>query len=306
MSRFKQCALTLVLVMIFGGCEAEEVSSPGQRIVAIGDIHADIGAARAAFQLAGAIDANDHWIGGDLIVVQLGDLIGRSYEEREVLDFALAVKERAAAAGGNVYFLIGNHEVFGAEMELRWVADEAYAGYENIEGLNVEASHIAELPAEKRARTAALSPGAIYAASFANFSAVLQLGDTIFAHGGVTPIWAEYGIDRINDEVSQWFAGTTEQPAPVLGRDPRHLDDNVTMSRHFATEVGDEECALLDESLEIIGAKRMIVAHTVQDTITSYCDEKVWAIDVGMSRFYGGNIEVLELIDDEVTAVLRR
>jgi hypothetical protein len=304
MSRLMQCATCLVLVTLLSGCEAEPSSPPDQRVVAIGDLHADIGAARAAFQLAGATDKNDQWIGGDLIVVQLGDLIGRSYEEREVLDFVLTVKESAAAAGGHVYLLVGNHEVFGAEMELRWVEDEAYAAYEDIEGLDVEAPRVAELPAEKRARVAALSPGGTYGANFSEFPAVLQLGDTVFAHGGVTPIWAEYGIDRINDEIGRWFAGEIEQPAPALGRDPRLLDDNVMMSRHFSQDVGEEECALLDESLKILGAKRMIVAHTVQDTITSYCNEKVWAIDVGMSRYYGGNIEVLELVDDEVTKIL--
>lgn len=305
MSRLKQCARYLLLVAVLGGCEAEPTSPTGQRLVAIGDLHADIGSARAAFQLAGAIDENDQWIGGDLIVVQLGDLIGRSYEEREVLDFALAVQKSAAAGGGHVHFLVGNHEVFGAAMELRWVEDEAYAGYEDVEGLDIEVPRIAELPAEKRARASALSPGGTYGAKLAEFPAVLQLGDTVFAHGGVTPIWAEYGIDRINDEVARWFAGETEQPLPSLGYDAGHLDDNVMMSRHFSKDVGEEECALLDESLEILGAKRMIVAHTVQDTITSYCNEKVWAIDVGMSRAYGGNIEALELVDDKVTAVLR-
>jgi hypothetical protein len=39
------------------------------------------------------------------------------------------------------------------------------------------------------------------------FPAVLRIGDTIFAHGGVTPYWAGYGIDRINEEVGLWFAG---------------------------------------------------------------------------------------------------
>jgi len=62
---------------------------------------------------------------------------------------------------------------------------------------------------------------------------------------------------------------------------------------------------MLDESLRILGARRMIVAHTVQESITSNCDQKVWAIDVGMSRYYGGKIEVLEIINDEVVAVLQ-
>jgi hypothetical protein len=49
----------------------------------------------------------------------------------------------------------------------------------------------------------------------------------------------------------------------------------------------------------------MIVAHTVHPRITPRCDNKVWAIDVGMSRAYGGNIEVLEIVNDETLKVLR-
>ena len=46
------------------------------RVVAIGDVHADLTALRAALRTAGAIDAGDAWVGGELTVVQLGDLIG--------------------------------------------------------------------------------------------------------------------------------------------------------------------------------------------------------------------------------------
>jgi hypothetical protein len=50
----------------------------------------------------------------------------------------------------------------------------------------------------------------------------------------------------------------------------------------------------------------MIVAHTVQPTITPRCDGKVWAVDVGMSRAYGGPIEVLQIVGDEQVSVLGR
>jgi hypothetical protein len=40
----------------------------------------------------------------------------------------------------------------------------------------------------------------------------------------------------------------------------------------------------------------MVVAHTVQEHgITSACDDKLWRIDVGLAKLYGGPIEVLEL-----------
>jgi hypothetical protein len=31
---------------------------------------------------------------------------------------------------------------------------------------------------------------------------------------------------------------------------------------------------------------------------------KVWAVDVGMSRYYGGEVQVLEVIDDEILQIV--
>ena len=61
---------------------------------------------------------------------------------------------------------------------------------------------------------------------------------------------------------------------------------------------------MLSESLDLLRAKRMIVAHTVQDSITSHCDGRVWVVDVGMSRSYGGVIQVLEILDDETVSII--
>ncbi|MCK5324979.1 MAG: metallophosphoesterase [Woeseiaceae bacterium] len=284
--------------------DSKHSHNSAQRVVVIGDIHADIGAAREAFRIAGGTDENSNWIGGDLIIVQLGDFIGRSYEDREVIEFILAVRKGAETAGGKVHVLIGNHEVFGARSELRWVPDSAYAAFDGIPGLDLDNPLIAHLPVSRRARSAALMPGGLFARQLAEFPAVLRLGDTIFVHGGVTPHWAAYGIARINEEVSQWFAGESDQPLSARGMDPGHFDDSVMMSRHFSEDVDEDDCAMLEESLRILGAKRMIVGHSVQKSITARCDEKVWAVDVGMSRYYGGNLQVLDIIDDEKISII--
>ena len=62
-------AFTLTLLVVATSCVGEDE----QRIVAFGDVHGDLEAARGALRLAGAIDEQDRWSGGDLIVVQTGD-----------------------------------------------------------------------------------------------------------------------------------------------------------------------------------------------------------------------------------------
>src|SRR2546426_10315206 len=71
-----------------------------KRAVAIGDLHGDIAGARAALRAAGAIDAADQWLGGDLTVVQLGDILDRGDDEAKIIDLLERLDRDARAAGG--------------------------------------------------------------------------------------------------------------------------------------------------------------------------------------------------------------
>jgi hypothetical protein len=272
--------------------------TPG-RIVVIGDLHADLANARRAFRLAGAIDHRDAWIGGPLVVVQMGDLIGRGREDRAVLEFAVALQARARAAGGTLHILVGNHEVFAARPDHRWVDPAAFAAFDTLPDLNLRDPRVLALPLRERARFAALMPGGRFATQIAAFPAVLRLGDTVFAHGGVLPLWARYGVDRINDDVQAWLLGRAGEPRATLGLDDGSADDGVMWSRHFSTVAEPGICALADESLSLLGARRMVVAHTVQRAITSRCNGRIWAVDVGISSYYGGRLQVLEIVGDQ-------
>src|SRR5215208_5821964 len=48
-----------------------------KRLVAIGDLHGDLGGTRSALKAAKAIDDQDRWIGRDLVIVQTGDVLDR-------------------------------------------------------------------------------------------------------------------------------------------------------------------------------------------------------------------------------------
>ena len=120
-------------------------------------------------------------------------------------------------------------------------------------------------------------------------------------HGGVVPRWARYGVERINEEVRQWLLGRAPEPDSALGVDD---GDRVMWTRQFSWNVTAAACGELAESLRILGARRMIVAHTVHPEITPDCDGRVWKVDVGMSRAYGGQVQVLEILDDTVLRVL--
>jgi hypothetical protein len=64
------------------------------------------------------------------------------------------------------------------------------------------------------------------------------------------------------------------------------------------------KCEHLSRVLTRLSAERLIVGHTVQtDGITRACGGKVWRIDVGLSRYYGGKVSVLEIRGDNLRII---
>ena len=59
---------------------------------------------------------------------------------------------------------------------------------------------------------------------------VLQIGSTVFVHGGVLPAHAAYGVERINAETRAWLSG--EQPRMPGFLNGRHA---VVWARDYST-----------------------------------------------------------------------
>jgi hypothetical protein len=268
---------------------------PAARIVAIGDVHGDLEATQRAFRLAGAIDEEGNWIGGDLVVVQVGDQIDRGDEEQDVLDWLQALTIEARQSGGALHVLNGNHELMNAKLDLRYVTPAGYLDFEDAVEVDDADSLLTTFEEEQRARVAAFRPGGPYARLLAERNVAIIVGETVFVHGGLVPEHAEYGLERMNREVRSWLLGLSPEPELFARK------GSPVWDRHYSDEVDEADCSLLARTLEILGARRMVVGHTVQEEgITSYCGGAVWCIDVGIARHYGGELEVLEIMGGQV------
>jgi hypothetical protein len=245
-----------------------------KRLVAVGDLHGDFEATRAALRAAGAIDERDAWIGGDLVIVQTGDVLDRGDDESKILELLERLDGEARKAGGAVIQLLGNHELMNAARDYRYVTP---AGMRDFGG----------------ARERALDPGGAWAKRLARFNVVAIVGDTVFSHAGVLPEWVNR-VDEINLTSRCWLDGQ----AGGAGEPPIALTSDT--SPVWTREYGMPEvaCQQVDIALAMVGAKRMVVGHTVQQNgVNAACDGKLWRIDVGLAKLYGGPIEVLELGD---------
>ena len=265
--------------------------------MAIGDLHGDLLATRAALRLAGAIDDKDHWIGGKLVVVQTGDQLDRGDGEHAILDLLDRLADEARAAGGALIPLDGNHEVMNVQLDFRYVTDAGFKDFAAAPG--APDPRAGALPEAQRSRAGAFAPGGPFAKRLARRGIIAVVGDTVFVHGGLLPKHVRYGIDRMNREVSAWMDGSAREiPAIVTA------EDGPIWLRRYSAAADADDCRVLKETLAMIPARRMVVGHTVQrGGISAACAEQVWRIDVGLSSFYGGKTEVLEIAGDAVRAL---
>lgn len=271
-----------------------------ERVVAIGDLHGDLAATKKALVLAGAIDEKDEWVGGKLVVVQTGDLLDRGDDEPDILDLLARVQERARKARGALHVLNGNHEVMNVAGDFRYVTADGFRDYKDAPLVGQRGKQAVLLPEEQRGRAAAFLPGGEVAKKLAERPVVVVVGDTVFAHGGVLPGHVRYGIGKLNDETRRWMSGETQRPPEILVGDTAPI-----WTREYSDgEPSSRACSALETVLGDLGVRRMVVGHTVQKNgVSSACGDKVWRIDVGMARHYGGRAAVLEIRGQSVRAL---
>ena len=262
------------------------------RIVAVGDVHGDLAATRAALRLAGAVDREDDWVGGELVVVQTGDQLDRGDDDRAILELFEALEGKARAAGGAFHVINGNHETLNVMGDFRYVTARAMAAFSDVAPEGALAAVVGRYPRGQRGRAAAFLPGGMYARRLGRRNTIVIVGDTVFVHGGITRAHVRRGVGKINREIMRWMQGQTfRPPASVTG------PDSPVWARMYSDGEPDAEtCGVLAEVLSRLEVSRMVVGHTVQKRgISSGCGGRVWRIDVGMSEYYGGRVEVLEI-----------
>lgn len=272
------------------------------RIVAIGDLHGDLTATRRVLRLAGAIDADDRWVGGALVVVQTGDQLDRGDDEQAILDLITRLEDEARRAGGAFIALNGNHEIMNVLGDFRYVTAAGAHDFDGVAGARLDAPALGAVEAELRGRAAAFVPGAPYALRLAQRHIVAIVGSTAFVHGGILPEHVP-GLAQLDADVQALLRGELQgDPGPVV--DAIMNPQAPVWTRDFSSTEDPEVCARLGQSLTALGVTRMVVGHTVQkEGIRSACDDRVWRIDVGLAAHYGGPTQALEIRGDTVTVL---
>lgn len=284
-------ARILVIGMTVVGACAPAVDAPARpvapaealrpvRVVAVGDLHGDLGATREVLAMAGVLGEGDRWTGGETVLVQTGDVLDRGDEGRQVLDLLRSLAAQAEAAGGRAVMLVGNHEAMNVLGDWRYVSPGDVAAYGGEE-----------------ARREALSRDGVHGSWIVGSPAAVQVGDTVFVHGGISASLAALGLDALNDGVRA-----------ALRREgiPSFLDDRGPLwYRGYLEGREPDVCIEAREALGTLGAARMVMGHTTRPDgrIAVRCGGALVAIDTGISSARGKHVAALELVGRDARAL---
>ena len=137
---------TLVYLALYlrGGQDSQQYTPPVEgssddrierttRIIAVGDLHGDIGNAQMVLEMARVVDSYGNWSGDVDVFVQTGDIIDRCVvavrahscncltdkwlsgdDTIELFDWMEDLRSQAQGAGGRVMSHLGNHEWMNA------------------------------------------------------------------------------------------------------------------------------------------------------------------------------------------------
>lgn len=259
--------LMICVSLVIGDC----------RIVAIGDLHGDLENAQRVLRTARILDADNHWAAGCSTLVQTGDIVDRGPQSLETLDFFRNLQTEASILGGEVIMLIGNHELL------------------NFEG----ATHYANSDEKNRVGgddkwRALFAPGGKYRKWMMELDIISMVNQTVFVHAGVLPSFAGMGVAGLN-RIFRLQVKRGKFGHGVLG------DEGPLWTRAIITKSMAGECSALEMSLNLLGAKRMVIGHTIQNDLRvhTYCGGRLVAIDVAISRAISGKHPgCVELVDD--------
>ena len=219
---------------------------------AIGDIHGQFEAYARLLRRNGLADAALNWSGGDATLWLLGDFVDRGEGGSDAVELTIRLQEQAAAAGGQVQAVIGNHDLL---LLAAWrfpeyrttYGDTLYEWWRGMGG---------------RKRDLEALDGKAFE-WLGHLPALVKQDDTLFLHGDCA-LYLELG--QTVEEVNAAFREATERP--------ERLDRLLSA---FAEHGGFEETGKVtaEAYLKRFGVSRLVHGHTPIDKVTPQQPEEV-------------------------------
>lgn len=269
-------------VTLKGEFEPEESSyEKPSKFFVTSDIEGNIQAFVLMLREAGIIDVDYNWIYGDGHLVYLGDMFDRGDYVTESLWLLYHLEAQAEKAGGNVHFILGNHDIMQFYSDFRYVNAKYFQNFPLLgETLFSYLGKDSELGRWLRSK-----------------NLLTRLGDILFVHAGIRKDLAElYSKGELTDQIIN-NTGREHMEEHYMSKgntDPFYYPSRLYWDRNIAQEKYTPE--EVDTIMTSFNCNKLILGHTVYEEPTYIYNDKVIMADVPHGENYFDNGFVQGLI----------
>jgi hypothetical protein len=308
-----------------------------EKIVTIGDLHGDYQNFLKILIGTQVVDDDLHWAAGKTHLVQTGDVLDRGAGAKQIFDLLIRLEKEAEAAGGMVHVLLGNHEEMNIGGIVFSYSD--YVTLDQFISFLPEAYKLQqeEVLRKKVQKLLARDPNTrldkvlnefwdalkddprgqkIYLDNFnkeygswlLQHNVAIKINDVVFVHGGISEKYSKWGLAEINEryrlELADRMRAIEKSENPrIVQTSIFYKGDSPLWYRELATVPEEQMKEEVDAILANLGAKHMVIAHTPkiakEPKDMQRFGGKVWIVDTGISRIYGGPSTALLIINGD-------
>lgn len=237
----------------------------GKKILAISDIEGNYLAFRDFLVNSGVIDEELNWTFGEGHLVLVGDFVDRGAFVTQVLWLIYKLDHEAAAHGGHVHFIIGNHELKAMQGDYLAASPKYY--------------RVAAVLEKQQAQL--YDSGSLLGRWLASKNALERINGVLFVHGGAHPDLADSGLslEELNQVIRRNYR-TTYFPKPDQDLEQSIVSTQTGPSWYRGYFKEDLSQTQIDRVLDHFEAKAVVVGHTIQSKVNRRFEGRVIGIDV--------------------------
>ncbi len=246
----------------------EYQTAPDVPLFFVADTHGEYEILAELLRQHEIVDASMSWSFGNGRLVILGDVLDRGPHQTEILWLFYKLEAEAARAGGQLHFVIGNHESMVLLGDLRY--------------LHPKYPQVAEVLGAESYQ-ALLGPGTVLGDWLRSKPTVIKLNDLLCVHGGISSaiVAADLSLTDINQTAAAVLTGgpvTDEEAAALVmrGEGPHWYRG------YFARDPEQQAAAAkqVDDVRRHFGIDSVLVGHTPVPTVTPLLEGRVLAVQV--------------------------
>ena len=247
-----------------------------KKMLVLSDIEGNFAAFRKLLQGNKVIDENFNWTFDKGHLVLIGDFVDRGTMVTEVLWLIYSLEEKAKAAGGQVHYILGNHELMNMSGELKYV----HGRY--LEHAALMNRHYMQL----------FGPETEIGRWLATKNVVERIGDILFAHGGISSYvnYLQMSLKEINDMARPFYTDSTYK-FPNDRLEILFSEYGPFWYRGYYSGSPKATIEQIDSTLRFYNINNIVTGHTIiNDNISSVFGGKIIDTDV---HHAGGHSEAL-------------